>query len=122
MGHQDGRPQVENLFAREITPNLQLLCWDKPSDPTVLAYQVWASDSLDEKRPELGIMDERHIYLGSFPDFGDGRHWLRVTMTSRQIPTRLSTSGRSTRNATAIRRRTRISPPTMPSALTPDGV
>ena len=78
MGHQDGRPQVENLFAREITPNLQLLCWDKPSDPTVLAYQIWASDSLDEKRPELGIMDERHLYVESFPDFGDGRHYLLV--------------------------------------------
>lgn len=78
MSHQDGRPQVENLFARELTPNLQLVCWDKPSDPTVIAYQAWASDALDEKRPELSVMDERHIFVESFPDFGDGRHWLRV--------------------------------------------
>lgn len=78
MSHQDGRPQVENLFARELTPSLQLVCWDKPSDPTVIAYQAWASDALDEKRPELSVMDERHIYVESFPDFGDGRHWLRV--------------------------------------------
>lgn len=78
MSHQDGRPQVENLFAREITPNLQLVCWDKPSDPTVIAYQSWASDALDEKRPELSILEERHIFVESFPDFGDGRHWLRV--------------------------------------------
>ena len=78
MSHQDGRPQVENLFARELTPNLQLVCWDKPSDPTVIAYQAWASDALDEKRPKLSVMDERHIFVESFPDFGDGRHWLRV--------------------------------------------
>ena len=78
MGHRDGRPQIENLFAREITRNLQLLCWDRPSDPTVLAYQVWASDSLNEKRPELSVMDERHLYVESFPDFGDGRHYLLV--------------------------------------------
>ena len=78
MSHQDGRPQVENLFVREITPNLQLVCWDKPSDPAVIAYQAWASDTLDEKRPELSVMDERHIFIESFPDFGDGRDWLRV--------------------------------------------
>ena len=78
MEHQEGRPQVKNLFARKITPNLQLVCWDKPSDPEALAYQVWASDTLNEKRPELSVMDERHIYVESFPDFGDGRHWLRV--------------------------------------------
>lgn len=78
MGHQDSRSQVENLFAREITPNLQLLCWDKSSDPTVSSYQVWASDSLNEKRPELSVMDERHLYVESFPDFGDGRHYLLV--------------------------------------------
>lgn len=76
--HQDGRPQIENLFARGVAPNLQLLCWDRPSDPTVFAYQVWASDSLNEKRPKLSVMDERHFYVESFPDFSDGRHWLRV--------------------------------------------
>lgn len=76
MGHQEGRPQVENLFAREIAPNLQLVCWDKPSDPEVLAYQVWASDSLKAKQPERSDLDERHLYVESFPDFGDGRHYL----------------------------------------------
>ena len=76
--HQNGRSQVENLFARRITPNLQLLCWDRPSDPTALAYQVWASDSLNEKRPELSILNEHHLYVEAFPDFGDGRHYLLV--------------------------------------------
>ena len=78
MEHQEGRPQVENLFARKIRPNLQLVCWDKPSDPRVLAYQVWASDSLNEKQPERSDLDVRHLYVESFPDFGDGRHYLMV--------------------------------------------
>lgn len=78
MEHQEGRPQVENLFARKIRPNLQLVCWDKPSDPEVLAYQVWASNSLNEKQPERSDLDVRHLYVESFPDFGDGRHYLMV--------------------------------------------
>ena len=78
--------------------------------------------SLNEKRPELSVLDERHLHLESFPDFGDGRHWLRVPMTSRQVLTRFSTSVRTTRSATAIRPPTPTSRPTMPSALTLDGV
>ena len=78
MEHQEGRPEVENLFARRITSRAQLLGWDVPHDPNVIRYEIWAAEELNEKRPAAKDLHERCLYVGAFPDFGDGRHYLLI--------------------------------------------
>lgn len=78
MAHQDGRPEIENLFARRITPNAQLLGWDVPRDPNIIAYEIWAANTFKKKRPAYKDLHERRLYVGAFPDLGDGRHYLFV--------------------------------------------
>lgn len=78
MAHQDGRPEIDNLFARRVTPRVQILGWDMPRDPNVIAYEIWASDKLNEERPAVEDLHRRLLHVDAFPDLGDGRHYLFV--------------------------------------------
>ena len=78
MAHQDGRPEIENLFARRVTPRVQILGWDVPRDPNVIAYEIWASDMLNEERPAVEYLHRRLLHVDAFPDLGDGRHYLFI--------------------------------------------
>ncbi len=78
MEHQEGRPQVENLFARRITSRAQLLGWDVPRDPEVIAYEIWAAGALNRGRPAVEDLHRRLLHADAFPDLGDGRHYLLV--------------------------------------------
>lgn len=78
MAHQDGRPEIENLFARRVTPHTQLLGWDIPRDPNVIRYEIWAAGELNRGRPAVEDLHRRRLYANAFPDLGDGRHYLFV--------------------------------------------
>lgn len=75
MAHPDGRPEIDNLFARRVTPRVQLLGWDMPRDPNVIRYEIWAAEGLNEERPAV---EDLHLQVDAFPNLGDGRHYLFV--------------------------------------------